>query len=62
MVHDITHCDNERCALNTTCYRYQAHLEAVRNKMSFISYYEDTTPIDGDCDRYIKYEKQTYND
>lgn len=59
MVHDITHCDNERCPLNATCYRYQAHLEAVRDKMSFISYYApEIMPIDGNCDMYFAIRKR----
>lgn len=53
---DITMCKNSRCALNTSCYRYQATPDRYRQ-----SYFTDLEPIvneDGDasCEYYYPYE------
>ena len=55
MMHDITHCNYDKCPSKDTCYRYQAHLEAVQKKLTYLTYVindEHTKLIDGKCQIY----------
>ena len=36
--HDITHCRYEQCTKKDTCYRYLAHLDAVKRKLTYLTY------------------------
>lgn len=40
MTHDITHCNASLCANKDDCFRYQAHLEAVRLNYPMIWYFD----------------------
>ena len=37
--HDITHCAESSCANKDTCFRYQAHLDAMKRGFYYLSYY-----------------------
>lgn len=38
MTHDIAHCDNSLCKHKNKCFRYLAHLDAVKNNLSYLTY------------------------
>lgn len=46
MTHDITHCTGEGCANRNKCFRYKAHLEAVRLKLEYVTYFADIDKLD----------------
>lgn len=61
MTHDITHCNYDKCPSKDTCYRYQMHLDAVKRKLTFLTYikHDKTTKFtDGKCSLYWKLENE----
>ena len=55
MNHDITHCNNEHCEDKYTCYRYQAYLELLRNKIDYpVSMFLKT--CDTKCENYWEFK------
>lgn len=61
MTHDIIHCNYNKCPLKDTCYRYQMHLDAVKRKLTFLTYlkHDKTTKFtDGNCSLYWKLENE----
>ena len=56
MTHDITHCNNHYCKDKDTCYRYQAYLELLRNKIDYpVSMFIKT--CDNKCENYLENKK-----
>lgn len=55
MMHDITHCNYDKCPSKDTCYRYQMHLDAVNKKLTFLTYikHDDNMELpNGKCHLY----------
>ena len=63
MTHDILHCDFDFCPATNFCKRYQAHIEAVKEKLPYCSYLlieEDSKPkiLDlGSCPNFLPHEQ-----
>lgn len=54
MLHDISHCNADKCELKDTCYRYQAHLEAQEKKLDYLCYFvnNDKRELGVNCTAY----------
>lgn len=50
MFHDISHCSKKDCSRRHTCERWLAHLDAVYQKLQWVSYILPAEP----CTHYIK--------
>ena len=58
--HDITHCNADNCSLKDTCYRYQAHLDAIEKNMDYLCYFiiNEKFKVGKDCKSYWKIENK----
>lgn len=45
--HDNAHCEGDGCTIKNDCMRYILHLEAVENKMEYITYLMPTPKDNG---------------
>ena len=60
MLHDIAHCDYDKCKDKDKCYRYLAHLEAEEKGLPYVAYFviEDSLfDNNGDCKEFWDYEE-----